>query len=163
MYTVYMHTTPDGKKYVGATSRSIDERWCYGSGYATNPGFSASIKKHGWGNIKHEILSTCETREEAISLEKHYVALHKTNDTRFGYNRTSGGEVKNTESSLSGLGYNIFLSRKIKRWSQIVLAKKIGCSRMSVQGWERGIHYPSPVLLEKLAYVLGVTVEELEG
>jgi len=113
-----MHTDPDNKRYVGATKRSAPERWCYGSGYATNPGFSAAIKKHGWNNIKHEILSTCEARKEAIALEKYYVALYKTNDKRFGYNRTLGGEVQSDIVSLSGLGYNICLLRKIKRWTQ---------------------------------------------
>ena len=163
MYTVYMHTDPDNKRYVGATKRSAPERWCYGSGYATNPGFSAAIKKHGWNNIKHEILSTCEARKEAIALEKYYVALYKTNDKRFGYNRTLGGEVQSDIVSLSGLGYNICLLRKIKRWTQADLAKSVQCSRMTIANWESGKTTPSRYGKAKLAHVLGVTVEELEG
>jgi transcriptional regulator with XRE-family HTH domain len=61
------------------------------------------------------------------------------------------------------LGDRIRFARLMKRWNQTRLAKEIGCSRNTVAGWENSLHYPSPVLLEKLAYVLGVTVEGLEG
>ncbi len=61
------------------------------------------------------------------------------------------------------LGDRIRFARLVKKWYQSDLAKKVGCSRESVAGWEAGLHYPSPVLLSKLAEVLCVTVEELEG
>ena len=60
------------------------------------------------------------------------------------------------------LGDRIRFARLVKKWNQSTLAGKVGCSRESVVGWEGGLHYPSPVLLAKLAEVLGVTVEELE-
>ena len=91
MYTVYVHTTPDNKKYVGVTSRPVSRRWGNGSGYSTNSTFKEAISRYGWNNIKHEILSTCENREEAMALEKHYVESYKANDKQFGYNLTSGG------------------------------------------------------------------------
>ena len=30
-YTVYMHTSPSGKRYIGITSTSVEERWRNGA------------------------------------------------------------------------------------------------------------------------------------
>lgn len=34
-YSVYVHTTPNGKRYVGMTSRDLSARWRNGLGYST--------------------------------------------------------------------------------------------------------------------------------
>ena len=44
-YTVYKHTCPNGKIYIGITSMPVEKRWDCGRGYAKNPHFSAAIKK----------------------------------------------------------------------------------------------------------------------
>ena len=57
MYTVYKHTAPNGKVYIGITSHSIEGRWRKdGSGYKLNNHFWNAIQKYGWNNFKHEIL-----------------------------------------------------------------------------------------------------------
>ena len=61
------------------------------------------------------------------------------------------------------LGDRIRFARLIKRWTQERLAKEVGCTRQSVQGWEAGNHKPSPVIANKLAAVLGCSEEELKG
>lgn len=33
-YTVYMHTTPNGKRYIGITAQTVERRWQNGYGYA---------------------------------------------------------------------------------------------------------------------------------
>ena len=32
-YTVYKHTSPSGKVYIGITGKKVEERWEYGYGY----------------------------------------------------------------------------------------------------------------------------------
>ena len=54
-WTVYMHITPNNKKYIGITSQIPNKRWRNGKGYKKCL-FLNAIKKYGWGNIKHEIL-----------------------------------------------------------------------------------------------------------
>lgn len=39
MYTVYKHTTPSGKVYVGITKQKPEQRWDNGNGYKKNEHF----------------------------------------------------------------------------------------------------------------------------
>lgn len=55
LYTVYRHISPNGKAYVGITSKSVKDRWQNGKGYWFNKHFTAAINKYGWDSFKHEI------------------------------------------------------------------------------------------------------------
>jgi len=91
-YIVYKHTTPSKKVYIGITSRQAEQRWCNGKGYKHNAHFTSAIQKYGWNNIKHEILFTDLTKEEAEQKEIELIALYHSNDRMYGYNQSSGGE-----------------------------------------------------------------------
>lgn len=91
-YKVYIHTCPNGKKYVGITRRNVKDRWQSGHGYKSNSRFYNAILKYGWGNIKHEILFDGLTQEEAYKLEIEMIALNESNNPNYGYNQTEGGE-----------------------------------------------------------------------
>lgn len=91
-YCVYIHTTPSNKKYVGLTSYEPEKRWRHGENYKTSRYFYNAIKKYGWENIEHEIVATGLSWDDASKEEQRLIALYKTNDTDYGYNRTSGGE-----------------------------------------------------------------------
>lgn len=90
MYTVYMHTTPNNKRYIGITS-NIKLRWkANGHGYDTQL-FWKAIQKYGWDNIKHDILVTNLSYEWACQLEQILILKYNTTDPKFGYNRAAGG------------------------------------------------------------------------
>lgn len=97
-YTVYMHTAPNGKKYIGITSRRVEERWLNGRGYSRNEHFSSAIKKYGWKKIKHEILLEGLTEEQAEQKEIELIALYKSNQRKYGYNIANGGNAQGTIS-----------------------------------------------------------------
>lgn len=91
-YTVYMHTTPIGKVYIGITSRPLEVRWKNnGYGYKTQR-FYRAITKYGWENIKHEILEENLTEEEAKNKEVFYIEKYNSADPAHGYNMTTGGD-----------------------------------------------------------------------
>ena len=92
MYTVYMHECPNGKRYVGITSRSCKKRWNCGYGYFNNPAFDEDIKKYGWENVKHFVLKQCEDADEGYEAEKYYIKLYDTTNTEKGYNHSTGGK-----------------------------------------------------------------------
>lgn len=94
MYTVYKHTSPSNKVYIGITNRSPKLRWNYGNGYAHSPHFQNAINKYGWDNIKHEILFTGLTKEEAEAKEVELIAKYKSTQREYGYNCDSGGGVR---------------------------------------------------------------------
>ena len=104
-YTIYKHTTPNGKVYIGITSTVVERRWANGKGYKTQKFFYRAINKYGWENIKHEILLYGIDEETAKSKEREYIALYESNNPSKGYNRTLGGD--------GTLGYT--LSEETKR------------------------------------------------
>jgi len=50
--------------------------------------------------------------------------------------------------------------RKQMAWTQEQLARKIGVSLNTVQRWESGKTYPSPLAMEKLKSLLGDVLEQ---
>ena len=101
-YIVYLHTNIiDGKRYVGITSQKAHDRWKNGLGYSHNEYFTRAINKYGWDNFKHEILFIDLTKEEAEQKEIELIELYKSNQRRYGYNISNGGECigKHSEES----------------------------------------------------------------
>lgn len=89
-YAIYVHTTPDGKKYIGMTNHPIKIRFGRGKHYYT-PRFAEAIQKYGWDNITHEILEYGLSEDQASESEKKYIQLFNTLNPQFGYNIAIGG------------------------------------------------------------------------
>jgi group I intron endonuclease len=92
MYTVYKHTTPSGKVYIGITKQNPKKRWQNGNGYKHNTYFYRAILKYGWENIKHEILYEGLTKERACDLEIQLIDKYDATNPSKGYNTSTGGE-----------------------------------------------------------------------
>lgn len=90
-YTVYKHTGPTGKVYIGITATTVARRWDNGRGYRTNPYFWHSIQKYGWDSFSHEIIATGLTEEDACELERELIAKYRSSEFEFGYNQDLGG------------------------------------------------------------------------
>lgn len=99
-YTVYKHTCPNGKVYIGITSMEPIKRWQGGSKYKHSVYFYSAIQKYGWDNMNHEVLFTNLSRKEAEEKEIELIKSHKSNDRRYGYNIADGGLThKQTEET----------------------------------------------------------------
>ena len=125
-WTIYMYTFPNGKRYIGATKQplclrqgSLESGWAK---YRNCRLLWEAIQEFGVESIEQSILFQGEiTNEEASEMERHYIALYKTNANRyrnpsFGYNLGDGGE---------GL-----LPRQLSEERRRVLA-----AQMKNQGW----------------------------
>ena len=99
-WIIYMYTFPNGKRYIGKTSKSLKERqegpsW---TGYNNSTVLMRAVKKYGVENIQQDILfEDFMTDEYSSRLEMICILLFKTNCRRFknpqyGYNTTDGGE-----------------------------------------------------------------------
>ena len=89
--SVYMHTVPNGRIYIGVTCRDPQLRWQRnGSGYRKQTEFFADIQKYGWDNIKHEILFQTTDTDEAYAKEEEYIRLYKDKYGSLVYNTTFG-------------------------------------------------------------------------
>ncbi len=92
VYTVYVHHVPNGKVYVGVTSKKTYQRWRYGHGYASNTAFDEDIQSYGWKNIQHEIVATLQDESEAYALERNLITKYDSTNPEKGYNRATGGK-----------------------------------------------------------------------
>lgn len=96
-FCVYEHVFPNGKKYIGITSKKPTARWENGKGYTKEhqPVMYYAIQKYGWDNIQHNILFTDLTEQEAQHKERELISQYHTcihDATPMGYNMTLGGE-----------------------------------------------------------------------
>lgn len=124
LWTVYKHTSPSNKVYIGITKQKPEYRWRGGKGYRTNKHFYNAICKYGWDNFKHEILYEGLTQEEAETIEKALVLELGSTDKMRGYNVAEGGHALTEESR-----------------------RKISKTRLSkgVKAWNSGKHWPEDV------------------
>ena len=93
MYSVYMLTSPSGKKYIGMTSQNVNRRWESGRGYSHNAHLTQAIRKYGWNAFEKEVLFDNLEKAEAERLEREYIKMFDTTDRTNGYNILPGGDV----------------------------------------------------------------------
>lgn len=87
-----MHISPSGKRYIGITSQTAENRWRNGKGYKSNQPFYKAIMKYGWDNIEHIIVAEGLSLEQAAYMECELIKEYRTQDKKFGYNVCTGGE-----------------------------------------------------------------------
>lgn len=89
MYCVYMHVNKINEKmYIGITS-NLKRRWSNnGYQYKSSTAFWNAIQKYGWDSFDHIVIRDGLTKEEACSIEKDLISLHKPNL----YNISDGGD-----------------------------------------------------------------------
>ena len=92
-YIVYMHKNKiNGKVYIGITYQNVKYRWRKnGEGYKKQKFYNA-IKKYGWNNFEHIILFENLTFEEACLKEQELIKKHNSNNRKYGYNHSIGGD-----------------------------------------------------------------------
>ena len=89
-YCIYVHTFPNGKRYIGQTCVAPEIRWREGKRYSGL--MRKAIDKYGWENIVHEILYTELDADTANRIERELIEAMNTTDPEHGYNITSGGD-----------------------------------------------------------------------
>ena len=92
-YTVYKLISPNGKIYVGCTSKKLNNIFGKnGNGYRFNERLYNDIDEYGWENFKHEIVASGLNETEAYTMEKDLIhSLDSTNPYN-GYNISNGGK-----------------------------------------------------------------------
>ena len=144
MYSVYKHTCPNNKIYIGITSRKPEKRWKNGYGYIDNEHFYRAIEKYGWNNIKHEILYENLEENEAYEKEKQLIKEYESNNYKKGYNKSIGGEktalgFKQTKKAKEKMSKNNARYWKGKTISDET-KQKISKSLKGITPWNKGTH-----------------------
>lgn len=127
-YCVYIHINKfNGKVYIGQTKLKPEERWHNGLGYKTQI-FYRAIEKYGWDNFEHKVLHSNLTREQANKIEVQLIAEYQSNNCKYGYNISSGGN--NREKSEEGIRHfrELMTGHEVSEETRKILSEK--CS-----GW----------------------------
>lgn len=90
-YSVYRLTLPNGKSYIGKTSRALKDRWNSGWGYIHNDELFNDILTYGWKNVEKECIASGICNRSASLLEKNHIDQEHTMYPN-GYNRRTGGD-----------------------------------------------------------------------
>lgn len=94
-WTVYCHIHREsGRRYVGLTKRTWQERWrghLHGAGRGVRTHFANAIRKYGPEAFDHEVLEVCHTLEEANEREQHWIWTYDTRNPLRGFNLAEGG------------------------------------------------------------------------
>jgi group I intron endonuclease len=91
----------NGKRYVGVTESTLDERWALHVASSRCPKSRAyrfmsvvrAIAKHGPESFTRKVIETCETSAAMNEAEVRWIAELGTQDSSKGYNLTAGGEA----------------------------------------------------------------------
>ena len=94
-YIVYkISNTVNYKFYFGVTQQPLEKRWqqhkCNSS--KKNYHLYNAIKKYGFKNFKIEIVFNANSKEEMFEKEIELIKLHQSNNSKYGYNNSIGGE-----------------------------------------------------------------------
>lgn len=107
-YSVYIHTFPNGKKYVGITGQNPNRRWNNGHGYCSQEFIHRAIVKYGWDNVTHEVVCSGLSKSDAEDVERMLIRQYSSNDLKCGYNVQNGGcsHGKHSETSKIKMSIN---------------------------------------------------------
>lgn len=141
-YSVYVHTFPDGKCYVGLTRQDPEVRWgSNGWGYHNQPVYKA-IEEFGWLNIDHKVVATGLDKSEAQELEK--LLIDEYDSINNGYNVSAGGGLGGDcwcEFEYNG---DIYSAKELADMSRYELSYHDITNRINEHGWtvEKAISTP---------------------
>ena len=125
-YYVYIHVCPNEKRYVGCTvKRKPEYRWGKnGKSYRFNKCFYFDILKYGWDNIAHEVFEV-ESEEEMYRKEIELISFYHSNDPRYGYNHSVGGEYGHSGCRHSEESREKMSEAHKKRWTDLEYKEKM--------------------------------------
>lgn len=138
--SVYMHTVPNGRIYIGVTCRDPYLRWQRnGSGYRKQTEFFADIQKYGWDNIKHEVVFQTKDVDEAYAKEEELIRSYKDKYGDLVYNVCFGRmHTDGYKKLISNLNKGKHLSEEAKQKLSDARKKMFG---VEIVCWETGEHF----------------------
>lgn len=133
-YSVYVHTFPNNKHYVGLTMQDPYKRWGHnGWGYYDQPVYDA-ILEFGWDNILHNVVKSNLSKEEAQKTEKELImSLDSINN---GYNVYTGGGLGGNPWCEFEYNGKIYSARELADLSEHDLTYHDITNRVNEHGWD---------------------------
>jgi group I intron endonuclease len=154
---LYCHTNlANGKKYWGQTVQNPSRRWRKGERYKNQPLFYRAIKKYGWDNFQHTIVTYCLDKETLDAAEIFWIKATRSNERDFGYNLKEGGshgkhsEETKRKIGKAGLGKKHSEESK-QKMSQAQIGKKFTDEHLKNMSLSRIGKHPSNESKQKMS------------
>lgn len=161
-YSVYCHTFPDGRNYVGITSMLPHLRWMEGDGYCSSPRMYETIKEMGWKNIVSQVLVRKMYEKDARDLEAVLIQKLESYKEEKGTNTLSGEDrirkrKLDVDKILEKYGLSDFNPQPIKNGMEVVRLWKIEeekrlkelelrrIAREQIANWTESLSNPLPI------------------
>lgn len=136
-YLVYKHICPNNKVYIGITKLNPLVRWGKNGNNYRGQVFYNAILKYGWDNIRHEILYTDLSKEEAEHKEFELITEHKSNNKEYGYNIDNGGNYGGSRSKETRKKISQSLKRTLNTKEGKETHSKASIGRKHNEEWKR--------------------------
>lgn len=107
-YLVYMLVFPNGKIYIGMTSKTAKERYYLRDSH--NEELRNIKSKYKFEEIVHYVIKEGLTRTEASQLEKEEILRNNSTDPQIGYNVSPGGVA-----TFAGMKHTTMSKEKIRQ------------------------------------------------
>lgn len=132
-YTIYkLINCENGKVYIGQTVQTnLKLRWQNGRGYKDCRYMASAIRKYGWDAFSHEILETGLSKDEADDKERYYIALYRSQNPKYGYNISDGGQANTTFSEEGWKNLKECYAREKGYWAKAVTAFDLDGNRVA--------------------------------
>ena len=135
----------NNKVYIGLTTKSLTYRWSRhlteGRNLKNQKPLYRAIRKYGKGNFQIEEIDSAPDIKTLGELERYYIKCFNSEDPKFGYNLTSGGERNQWDANPSSkLSYEeVVQIRKIYASQESTLTEcyKTFSSKISRSGFEK--------------------------
>jgi group I intron endonuclease len=109
-YSVYVLTSPSGRRYVGMTSsKPVSERWGPNGCRYKGSLFYPEIEQYGWENIKREVPYLDIPFHDAEEKERELIRTYRTTEREYGCNIALGGMTGKCTSQST--------REKIRQWN----------------------------------------------
>ena len=112
----------NGKKYIGQTIRSIEERWHEHSKPSNDSIIGRAIRKYGVNSFQLDTLETSDSLENLNLLEEQLIKAHNTISPK-GYNISYGGDNKALSDTTKQKLSKINLGKKLTDTHKASLAR----------------------------------------
>lgn len=114
-YVYKITNKQNGKVYIGATTKTVKERWKQHLAHAkygkAENLLHSEIKRCGVDNFAIERIKTCFDIESLKRSEAHFIEEYKATDLSFGYNKAKYSHIKRPELK-TGEVYKVRISDK---------------------------------------------------
>ncbi len=130
---IYLITNKvNGKKYIGQTAEGLERRWSkhtYNARKGCQTALGRAIRKYGTEAFGVIQIASCLDKESLDATERLCIIQHQSNNPKYGYNLTDGGD------GVQGFHHDVVTKQKIGAASKQRVSSEL-MRQLARQRWD---------------------------